>query len=409
MKFSSVLVAALVVAAVGGGVAWLLTQQAPEPEHLEKAVRLLARDLRTQLIRHKRGLLASLRQDREPGGAAQAGAPAVVVVPFVDANLGEVVKVSRDIENLVSGWLVDSGSFRVSTLRPDNLVDAHYVLFGVLLLDDYRRKGQPTEKRYHIIVSAVDHETRDIAAHAEVWIAESDLDYTPSALYRGSPMFPRDKRLASMVAIARSPPGKPADHEYYDSLETNALLAEAESYFDEADYAHARSLFKRVTSRQDGKVLKAYLGLYRTDVALHDMIAAEIAFRDLVAVGANTGLNTKFLFQVNSTEFVADEALRAQYEMWTRQIGRYFSSDDRCINIVGHSSRTGTAERNRKLSLERSRLIRERIVSAAPAVAKRAKALGMGADENIVGSGTDDDKDSLDRRVEVVIVECAES
>ncbi len=406
MRLARVLLVVIAIAAVGVGVYVFAWQTTPEPEHLEKAVRLLARDLRTQLVRHRKGLVASLRQERDDAGGMQLDAPAVVVVPFVDANFGEVVHVSKQIENLVSGWLVDSGAFRVSTLTPGNLVDANYVLFGVLLLDDYRRRGRVPEKRYHIVVAAVDHETRVVAAQADVWIEESDLDYTPAALYRGSPMFPRDQRLASMVAIARSTKGKQADREYYDSLETNALLAEAEAYFDDGDYPHARTLFKRVTSRNDGKVLRAYLGLYRTDIELHDMIAAEVAFRDLVAAGAPTGLNTKFLFRVNSTEFVPNESLRAQYEMWTRQIGRYFSSDGRCIDVVGHSSRTGTDDRNRELSLARAQMIRERIIADSPAVARKARAVGKGANESIVGSGTDDERDALDRRVEVIVVEC---
>src|ERR1043165_2330902 len=106
MKLGRIFLFLLVLGAAGGGVAYfLLQQQAPEPEHLEKAVRLLARDLRTQLIRHQRGLIASLQQQEREAGAAQADAPAIAVVPFVDANFGEEVKVSKDIEQLVSGWL----------------------------------------------------------------------------------------------------------------------------------------------------------------------------------------------------------------------------------------------------------------------------------------------------------------
>lgn len=411
MKFVWAVLLLLILGGIGGGAYWyfVMKDEVAVPQQLEKAVRLLTHDLRMQLIRHHKGLIASFKETRDHSTEAgvQADAPSIVIVPFVDANFGEVVKVTQDIEHLVAGWLVDSGSFRVSGLTPESLIDADYVLFGVLLLDDYRKRSSASsEKRYHLIVSAVEHKTRTIVAEADSWIAESDLDYTPTPLYRGSPMFPRDKRLASMVAIARSAPGKQADREYYDSLETNALMAEAESYFDIGEYAHARTLFKRVTARKDGKVMRAFLGLYRTDVELHDMIAAEIAFHDLVAIGASTGLNTKFLFQVNSTEFVANASLRAQYEMWTRQIGQYFSKDGRCIDIIGHSSKTGTDEHNQSLSVARAQLIRDKIVEGAPAVAKKALPVGKGATENIVGSGTDDERDALDRRVEVVVVDC---
>ena len=51
--------------------------------------------------------------------------------------------------------------------------------------------------------------------------------------------------------------------------------------------------------------------------------------------------------------------------------------------------------------------MRQRLAVEAPELAGRTRAEGMGFRQNIVGSGTDDGFDVLDRRVEFKIVPCA--
>jgi len=140
---------------------------------------------------------------------------------------------------------------------------------------------------------------------------------------------------------------------------------------------------------------------------LGDIAGAESAFAKLVAVGVeNHNISTKFLFSVDSTEFSADQDLRKQYAIWVRQIAEYFGTNTRCINVIGHSSRTGSAEYNDRLSLLRARRIRKSMGSYSSAVLERSKAIGKGFRENIVGSGTDDARDAFDRRVEFALVDC---
>ena len=92
--------------------------------------------------------------------------------------------------------------------------------------------------------------------------------------------------------------------------------------------------------------------------------------------------------------------------MWLRQIAREGTAAKACMNIVGHTSRTGSEQVNDALSLQRAAYIRQRLAAEAPAFAARTQASGMGFRENIVGSGTDNGFDVLDRRVEFKIVPC---
>lgn len=60
-------------------------------------------------------------------------------------------------------------------------------------------------------------QSRRTVLGADIWISETDLDYTPTAIYENSPMYPRDRRLESLIAITRSPVGTQAGLSVSDS------------------------------------------------------------------------------------------------------------------------------------------------------------------------------------------------
>ena len=55
---------------------------------------------------------------------------------------------------------------------------------------------------------------------------------------------------------------------------------------------------------------------------------------------------------------------------------------------------------------QRAAYIRQRLVAEAPELGPRLHATGMGFRENIIGTGSDDARDALDRRVEFKVTEC---
>jgi outer membrane protein OmpA-like peptidoglycan-associated protein len=92
--------------------------------------------------------------------------------------------------------------------------------------------------------------------------------------------------------------------------------------------------------------------------------------------------------------------------MWVRLIAREVAGSKVCLTLVGHTSRTGTEQFNDRLSLQRAVAMQRRIEGLAPETVGRLQSTGMGFRENIVGSGTDDLGDSLDRRVEFKVRAC---
>ncbi|MGQ0620663.1 MAG: OmpA family protein [Panacagrimonas sp.] len=395
----------------------LIKPETETPLEFKRAIRIMGASLAAQL-KQDRIIIGGLAipdptgkiKDKisNPSAPLQPKSARIAAAPIVDADSGESVAATAEIERLVYEEIRKaSPDFSIDRMNPDKLAAADHILFSVIVFDTLQQGGQRAQKRYHVFCSIIERESKKVVASADAWIANDDLDYVRAELYEDSPVFPRDQRLQSLVKIAKSPLGSEADKEYYDSLETNALISEAESAFERKDYAQALVLFQKAVARPDGQVIKSYLGLYRSHIKLGDLAGAEDAFGRMLPIAAGqNNLSTKFLFTVNSTELVQDRDLRSQYGMWLRQISQYFAERGSCIRIVGHSSHTGAEEYNDRLSLMRAEKIRDLLSADLPLAEEKATAVGMGFSENIVGSGTDDARDMLDRRVEVAVSPC---
>jgi outer membrane protein OmpA-like peptidoglycan-associated protein len=333
----------------------------------------------------------------------------IVLDPFVDANSGEVVQVSRAIEALILQKAAEKfKGFQVERLAPRNLDDADYVLNGTIYLDGFR--AEAGGQYYRVLSSLVELKTGKVSGNADIWVSNLDLDYTPTAFYQDSPTYLKDKPVSGLIATAKGESGDEAQKDYYDTLPTAALLVEASTLYEERDYQNALRVFEKTAGREDGRIMRTYAGLYETHYKLGAIEQAEKAFGDLLQVSVDThkNLNIKFLFEVNSTEFIADQALRKQYALWLRQIALFFGKNQSCFQVVGHSSRSGGAAYNEQLSLVRAKRVQRLLNSEAPSLSQRSKAVGKGFRENLVGAGTDDARDAIDRRVELLLTECAD-
>jgi outer membrane protein OmpA-like peptidoglycan-associated protein len=76
------------------------------------------------------------------------------------------------------------------------------------------------------------------------------------------------------------------------------------------------------------------------------------------------------------------------------------------VKVIGHTSRTGDAQANDVLSQRRATVIKQSLERQNRKLATRVSAEGVGSREIIVGLGTDDVRDALDRRVEFRRVDC---
>jgi hypothetical protein len=121
---------------------------------------------------------------------------------------------------------------------------------------------------------------------------------------------------------------------------------------------------------------------------------------------ARNRLVVKLLFKQASTAFWPDPAVSEQYPMWLGQIAQGAVRRGSCLEVTGHTSPTGPAALNERLSLLRAEYVKSRLEAEAPPLAGRVIANGVGSRETIVGTGRDDATDALDRRVEFKPLAC---
>ena len=76
------------------------------------------------------------------------------------------------------------------------------------------------------------------------------------------------------------------------------------------------------------------------------------------------------------------------------------------MRVVGHTSRTGSAAANERLSRQRAEVVQKMLEKDNRALSSKLSAAGAGSKEALVGLGTDDMRDAIDRRVEFRVVDC---
>ena len=185
------------------------------------------------------------------------------------------------------------------------------------------------------------------------------------------------------------------------------MIAEGSRLYDAEQYTEALAIYEAAAARADGKLLRVFNGLYLSNMQLGKMEAAEQAFDNIVQLGlATNSLSVKFLFKPGGTDFWADPKVNGPYPMWLRALGRDITAAKACITIVGHTSRTGSAVVNERLSLARATNMQKRLEAVTAELIGRIQPIGVGFRENLIGTGTDDLRDALDRRVEFRVRGC---
>lgn len=331
----------------------------------------------------------------------------IAVDPAIDGNTGQQTAASK----LLDTRLLERAAARFSQFdvlpvgAPDALPKAQFVLAGTLTpvaVANSARGG------FRINLSLTDIRTGFVVAQSVARVANEGVDTTPTQFFRDSPSLTKDRVIEGQIRTAQASTGTEADGVYMARMPVNALLAEGARQYEAANYADALRFYEQAASRVEGQQLRALNGLYLANVQLGRTEAAEQAFAKIVALGlATNSLSVKFLFRPGSTDFLPDPKISGPYTMWLRQVAREVAASNACLSIVGHTSRTGADQINERLSLQRAVSIQRRIEGFAPETAQRLQSAGLGSRENLVGSGTDDLRDSLDRRVEFRVRSCS--
>lgn len=333
----------------------------------------------------------------------------LIIDPMLDADTGQQTMATASLERLVSLRITQAyAQLKIVAFQPAELARSDLLLIGTLERES-SPDGQPLVKLH---LALIDIKTGMTVASSSAIAAarEGSVDMNPTPYYRDSPVLIKDRTTLGYIRTAATSAGQQADPDYTKKLGNSAVVNEATRAYDEQHYTLALDKFRTANQDKSDPRLKALNGEYMSHVKLGQIRQAEIAFGKMMAYAIpNDVLQIRFLFTPGSTEFWKDAVTNPYlqfYPMWLRQIAKELALSNVCMAIVGHTSRTGSEALNTRLSLERAAAIQRELGKESPQLMGRTEALGMGFRQNLVGSGTDDAGDALDRRVEFKVVQC---
>ena len=329
----------------------------------------------------------------------------IAVDPAIDGNTGQQTLASKALDSRLLQRASDKfAQFDVAAVNSTILGKAQYLLAATLTPID---AAKATAGTFRISLSLTDIKTGFVVAQSATRVRSEGVDTTPTPFYRDSPSLTKDRVVEGQIRTAQTPTGGAADEIYMSRLPINALISEGSNRYEVGNYAEALRYYETAAGRPEGQQLRVLNGLYLANTQLGRTDEAEKAFAKIVALGlATNSLSVKFLFKPGSLDFLADPKVSGPYNTWLRLVAREVAASKTCLTIVGHTSHTGTEQFNDRLSLQRAVAIQRRIEAQAPETSGRLVAVGVGFRENLVGSGTDDLRDALDRRVEFKVRNC---
>jgi tetratricopeptide (TPR) repeat protein len=322
-----------------------------------------------------------------------------VLDPTLDAGTGQQTAATQKLDKVATDRMVSKfEQIEVLPFRAANLSKAQYLLTGTLTR---------VQSSFRIALALTDLKSGNVVAQSTAMAREDGVDMSPLPYYRDSPVLVKDRVIEGYVRTSATKPGEKADPTYLERIATATVINEATLLYNAEKYQEALGQYRSALATPAGEQMRVLNGIYLTNVKLGRMAEAEQAFGRVVALGiAYNELGVKFLFNPGGTEFWSDPKVSGAYGMWLRQIAKEGTHAKVCMDIVGHTSKTGSEAVNDALSLRRAAYVKQRLGAESAELVNRTKPQGMGFRQNIVGSGSDDAVDALDRRVEFRIVPC---
>ena len=341
-----------------------------------------------------------------PGLGSSQLRRSIVLDPMLDATSGQQTATTQALEQRVRArTAIALPGVEVLPLASNHLAGAKYLLTGTLT------RGFANRRKGSLMLNLALTELSSGSVVAQSWALTRDdgLDNTPLPSYADSPVLLKDRVTEGYITTSATGAGKRADAYYLERINAAKVINDANALYNAQRYAEALAQYRAAAAVPGGDQLRVLAGIYLTNAKLGrgTEAEAELAFGRLAAHGiATRQLGVKFLFNPGSTVLWSDPRVSDPYPMWLRRIARESTAAKVCMDIVGHTSRTGSEAFNDTLSLQRAALIRQRLTAESAVLGGRTRPVGMGYRQNIVGSGTDNAVDALDRRVEFKIVPC---
>jgi outer membrane protein OmpA-like peptidoglycan-associated protein len=357
---------------------------------LKEAVTVLGRNLKIQL--------GEALQNEE--GETQN----IVIDPILSIESGRQFKANQQVVSILTREL--GSGFKIDEISPETLPKAGYVLAGAL--SQHVDLSNDTQSSCQLMITILELSTGTVKAKAQVNI--HGFPFEPSAFYEDSPIFLQDKSVRLTKLLFSVSAGQTVGPEYLEFLPAKAHIQQGIISYELERFTDAATWFSKAVAHPAGRTISSYTGLYLSSQKLHREDNANKAFTNLLtlAIEENHRLDLRFLFNAGSAAFIPDPELAKRYAGWLKNIALHVKKKNFCLDISGHTSRSGDKIDNERLSLSRAKTIQGVMSVTYPGIIKKSHVDGKGFGENIVGNGANDASDAVDRRVELSVINCSE-
>jgi outer membrane protein OmpA-like peptidoglycan-associated protein len=341
------------------------------------------------------------------------GAPdkvTLVIDPLIDGVTGAQSNATHLEEKRVVE-LVKSNypRFQVARFSSETVAKSPVVLIGTFTAINNAGVAGGARDAYRICLALADLKTKTIISKGVARALPEGIDPTPTAFFADSPIFVKDVSIDAYIKSCQGTKvGDTIDQAYADRILVASLVNDGIEAYDAGRYRDALDVYQSALKTPGGEQLRVFNGIYLANYKLRRTKPAMEAFGKLVDYGLKGDrLAVKFLFKPGSTQFNTDSKVRAPYSAWLEKIAERTAANKGCLEVVGHTSATGLAAINDRLSGLRADYIKDRLEDNERSLRERIIASGKGSREMIVGTGRDDASDALDRRAEFKVVKCS--
>lgn len=333
----------------------------------------------------------------------------LVIDPLIDGVSGAQSVASQLMEKRLTELAQKSfPRFKVQPFNTTTLERAPVVLVGTFTA--INNAGEPNGARdaYRICLALADLRSKKIISKGFAKALPEGVDATPTPSFTDNPIWADDEATVAYIKTCQgTKTGDPLNPLYVERIGTASLISDGISEYDHKRYREALAFYRTAMRMAGGDQLRVHNGIYLANWKLNRRDDAQQSFGDLVDFGLKSKkLAVRLLFQPGSTQFFSDQQITAPYPMWIEQIAARAAQSNTCLEIVGHTSATGPAQLNERLSILRARAVKTTLEQREKRLVGKLIASGVGPRETLIGTGKDDASDALDRRVEFKVQKC---
>jgi outer membrane protein OmpA-like peptidoglycan-associated protein len=333
----------------------------------------------------------------------------LVIDPLIDGISGAQSTATRLMQERIVALVKKSyPRFEVRPFSSEALSRAPVVLIGTFTAINNAGATDGPRDAYRICLALADLRSKSIVSKGVARAKPEAIDVTPTPAFADNPVWAADQATSVYIKACQGTKlGDPIDPVYVERIGTASLISDAILEYDDRRYREALAFYRTALKMTGGEQLRVRSGIYLANWKLNRRDDATDAFGSLVDYSL-TGkkLSMRFLFKPGSTQFVDDPQISAPYPMWLSQIATRAVQRNTCLQLVGHTSKTGPVQVNERLSVLRAQFIKDLLQNSSPRLADKLKATGVGSRETLIGTGRDDASDAIDRRVDFNVSDC---